>query len=85
LNWRVDLDRRAERELQHLPDAVLQRIADRLTQLEENPFPRGSKKLKGGGGYRLRVGDYRVLYDVFPAKRTVVIYACRHLKHVYRG
>jgi mRNA interferase RelE/StbE len=81
----VELNRRAERELERLPDAALQRITKRLRQLEENPFPRGSKKLKGGGGYRLRVGDYRVLYDVFPAERRLVIYACRHRKDVYRG
>jgi len=84
LSWRVEIDRRAERELARLPDPVLQRIARRLILLEADPFPRGSKKLKGGSGYRLRVGQYRILYDVFPAERKVVVYACRHRKDAYR-
>ncbi|MDO8632213.1 MAG: type II toxin-antitoxin system RelE/ParE family toxin [Phycisphaerales bacterium] len=80
---RIELGRRAERELSDLPDAVMRRIVDKLRQLAENPFPRGVKKLEGGG-YRIRIGDYRVLYDVRSADRTVVISAIGHRRDVYR-
>ena len=81
--WRTELGRRAERELSELPDAVMRRIVDKLRQLAEHPFPRGVKKLEGGG-YRMRIGDYRVLYDVRSADRTVVISAIGHRRDVYR-
>jgi mRNA interferase RelE/StbE len=84
LNWHVELDRRAERELTSLPNPILKRITDRLAALSTDPFPRGVKKLHGGSGYRLRVGDYRVLYDVFPKEHEVVVYAVGHRRDVYR-
>ena len=62
--WQVELDRRAARELRALPDDVLPRVTTRLLKLEQDPFARGCKKLQGGRGYRLHVGDYRVVYAV---------------------
>ncbi len=78
----MEVDRRAERELARLPDVVLQRIVARLLALRENAFPPGSKKLQGGG-YRLRVGDYRVLEQfkkecsVRPPCRTFPLHGSR--------
>lgn len=80
----MELNRHAERELDKLSDAVLQRIVERLRALGENPFPRGSKKLRGGHGYRLRVGDDRVLHEVFKLDRRIVVYAVGHRPDVYR-
>jgi mRNA interferase RelE/StbE len=84
VKWHVELDRRAERELEVLPDDVLQRVTDRLAALATDPFPRGIKKLRGGSGYRLRVGNYRVLYDVFARDHKVIVYAVGHRRDVYR-
>jgi mRNA interferase RelE/StbE len=84
LTWRLELGRRAEKELASLPDAIMQRILDRLQKLAENPHGPGTKKLQGGGGYRLRVGDYRVLYDVFLQERVIAVYAVGHRRDVYR-
>ncbi len=84
MTWRVELNRHAERELSALPDKVMQRIVDRLVSLAVNPLRKGTKELQGGKGYRLRVGDYRVLYDVFPRDRRIVIYAVGHRGDVYR-
>lgn len=84
MTWRVELDRRAERELEKLPDETLRRVVQRVRRLGEHPFPHGVKKLKGTGGYRLRVGDFRVLYDVLPREKLVIVYAVRHRRDVYR-
>ena len=84
MNGHLEIDHRAERELASLPDAILQRIVTKIQTLVENPFPRGIKKLKGTSGYRLRVGDYRVLYDVYPRERKIVIYAAGHRRDIYR-
>lgn len=83
MTWRVEIDHRAEREMVKLPDEILRRLVERVRALAGDPFPRGVKKLMGGG-YRLRIGDYRVLYDAVKAKRLIVIYAVGHRRDVYR-
>ncbi len=84
MTWRVELTRRAEQELERLPNNVLQRIVTKLRTLESNPFPSGVKKLQGHTGYRLRIGDYRVLYEVFTTEKQIVVYAVGNRKDVYR-
>ena len=84
MKWQVILKRSARKELERLPDEVIQRIYDQLVVLQENPFPRQSKKLKGGEGYRLRVGDYRVLYDLDEKHHMANVYAVRHRREAYR-
>lgn len=84
MSWRVVLDRRAERELGRLPNVLLKRIVAKLKGLATEPFPSGTKKLQGHSGYRLRVGDYRVLYEVIANERRIVVYAVGHRRDVYR-
>lgn len=81
----VHIERRAVKELEKI-DKNKQRIIARkaLTLLSCDPFPRGDNplRLKGEQAYRLRIGDYRVLYMV--ADNLVLIYAIRHRKDAYR-
>ena len=68
-----------------LPKHIQQRIVEKLEDLEVNPRPSGIKALKGQiPGYRLRVGNYRVLYTVDDKNRTVTVYEIGHRKDVYR-
>ncbi len=53
--------------------------------LAENPRPDGAKKLKGETGYRIRVGNYRVLYEIDDAAQLVIIYRVKHRRDVYRN
>ena len=55
--------------------------------LKEDPFPKGKgdiKKIQGSGFWRLRIGDYRVFYDIDSEKRTVYILSIRHRSKAYR-
>jgi mRNA interferase RelE/StbE len=61
-----------------------ERITKVLRLMIDDPFPRGFKKLKGSEGYRIRVGDYRVLYRVDRAARLVRVGVIGHRKEVYR-
>lgn len=84
MTWRVELSKKAEKELRRLPDNVLRRAIDRIQKLATDPWPHGSIKLEGGGGFRLRVGDFRILYDTDAKLRVVTIYAVGHRRNVYR-
>ncbi|MCI0415833.1 type II toxin-antitoxin system RelE/ParE family toxin [bacterium] len=74
------------RDLEHLPVLVQKKILEALKSLEQNPFgPQPNiKKLKGKGigRWRLRVGLYRIRYDVI--RQDVVLYRVRHRKDIYR-
>jgi len=75
----------AARSLARLPAAVRVRVATKIDALADNPYPAGTRKMKGvEHGYRLRVGDYRVVYDIFEDVVVVLILRVGHRKDVYR-
>ena len=84
MSYQIRINRSAEKELDALQSNLRARIVDRLLQLEENPRPSRVKKLQGQEAYRLRVGDYRILYTINDAEQLVIIYAIGHRREVYR-
>ena len=82
--YTVRLKPRAERELDRLPIAVARRIWERLLALERDPRPRGAAKLEGVEGYRIRIGDYRVVCLVDDDQRVVDVARIAHRREVYR-
>jgi mRNA interferase RelE/StbE len=82
--YTVRLKPRAEAELDKLPLATVRRITAKLLALEEEPRPQGSIKLEGTDGYRIRIGDYRVVYLVNDRERLVEIVRIAHRREVYR-
>lgn len=84
MTYQVILQRPAEKELEALDSSIHKRIVTRLLALEENPRPTGVKKLQGQESYRLRIGDYRVLYTIDDKSRKVFIMAVGHRREVYR-
>jgi len=82
----VLLESRAEKELKSLPQGVLKRVDIKLQALSLNPRPRGVTKLKGkeSEGWRLRIGDYRLLYQIDDKDNVVRIYRIKHRREVYR-
>jgi len=72
----------ARRELEALQSPFRNQVAGAIKALADNPYPNGCKKLKGFPGYRVRSGDYRILYTLEP--NQVTIYAIGHRKDVYR-
>jgi mRNA interferase RelE/StbE len=82
--YAVILRRSAEKELDRLTTKLRQRIASKLLELENNPRPHGVQKLQGHDGYRIRVGDYRVLYLIDDKEETIEVLAVGHRREVYR-
>ncbi len=84
MTYRVELETRARREYQGLPILAREQVADAIDDLEVNPRPPGCKKLVGENGYRIRTGDYRILYAVADRSRIVSVYRIGHRREVYR-
>jgi mRNA interferase RelE/StbE len=74
-----------EKDLRRLPARSRRRCLDRIAELRTSPRPSGVRRLVGSlHTYRLRVGEYRVVYQVDDAERTVIIQYVRHRKDAYR-
>jgi len=84
VSWLLQFHASAEKELKRLPNPVLARVDAALLRLEENPYTGDVKKLKNHPGYRLRVGQYRILFEIYSKERTVLISAVRHRGAAYR-
>jgi mRNA interferase RelE/StbE len=83
-NYRVVLTASAEKELHGLPAKMIARIVPRLERLASAPRPPGCKKLKGGENeWRIRMGDYRVVYEIDDTARTVDVTRIAHRRDVY--
>jgi len=84
VSFRVEVQRPAEKELAGFSHETKKRIAKALRGLADEPFPPGVKKLRGSDGFRIRVGDYRILYRVDAETKVVTISAIGHRGDVYR-
>lgn len=83
--YEVLIERTAERDLKSLPTDIFKRIVSRIKALSENPGPPGCHKLAGSkNDWRIRVGDYRVVYDIDDPRKRVRIFRIRHRREVYR-
>jgi mRNA interferase RelE/StbE len=83
--YQVIFARSARQELEELPRRVAERILARIETLAENPRPRGCRKLQGSSQlWRVRVGEYRVIYAIDDNKHTVDIVVIRHRSEAYR-
>ncbi len=83
-SYRIEIKRSASRELEHLPLKDRRRIVSKIQGLAKNPRPYGSQKLSGEESYRLRQGDYRVVYAVDETELSVTIFRIAHRRDAYR-
>lgn len=82
----VLLERSAEKDLRRLSPEIHDRVIDALKGLSANPRPAGCRKLTGSkSDWRIRVGDYRIIYEIADIIRVVRVNRVRHRREVYRG
>ena len=84
MSYHVTLKKSAEKELDAIHGPLLDRIRRKLFVLADNPRPIGVQKLHGQDGYRIRIGDYRVLYLIDDSTRHVEIISVAHRRNAYR-
>jgi mRNA interferase RelE/StbE len=84
MSYIVKLKDSAEKELDRIPQKNHDRIVKSLLSLSSHPLPINTQKLRGRDGYRIRVGNYRILYTVDHQESAIEILAIGHRKDVYR-
>ncbi len=83
--YHVVVERAAEKDLRRLPPNRRLRVADALRALARDPRSAGCRKLAGTKhDWRIRVGDYRIIYEIDDAIKLVRVYRIRHRREVYR-
>lgn len=80
----VLLPKKVEKQIAKLPTGIIGQIIKELKQLEENPFPQNSKKLKERNGYRVRLGDYRIIYEINLETNKIMVLRAAHRKDIYK-
>lgn len=84
MTYTVAILRRAQRELANTPAITLPHIRDAIRALGDDPRPSGCRKLAGREGWRIRVGDYRVIYEIDDHDHSVTVLHIGHRRDVYR-
>ena len=84
MTFTVSILRRAQKELADLPSGDYERTRDAIRALARNPRPPGCLKLAGREGWRVRAGDYRIIYEIDENRRMVLILHVGHRRDVYR-
>lgn len=84
MKFQIILPKSVQKELDRLPDEMANRILARLAGLESNPRPADVKKLKGRDAWRIRVSDYRVIYEIHDRILQVIVITVGHRREIYR-
>jgi mRNA interferase RelE/StbE len=85
MSYQIIISNAVQKQLDSLPKAVRTRIISEISLLAENPRPPGTVKLKGyDSEYRIRIGEYRVRYEISDEESVVFLLHCKHRKDVYR-
>lgn len=87
MNWQVFLANRAEKQVRRLPSAAFARISSAIEEMKSSPLAGDTKKLEGFENvWRKRIGEYRIIFELFPKKRAVFIYEiARRTTATYRS
>ncbi len=84
--YEVYLEAKAERELKNLPVNIFDSIIPHIKALSKIPRPSGCRKITGSkNDWRIRIGDYRVIYEINDRRKKVIVMRVRHRREAYRN
>ena len=85
MSYEIQIDKSASKQIKKLPSEIQERIQVKINNLAIEPRPDEVKKLKGReNGYRIRVGDYRILYDIFDDILLIIVVEVGHRSSIYK-
>ena len=82
--YKIQIRKSAEQEIESLPQKDRIRIVEKILTLSEDPRPRSAIKLSGEEKYRIRQGNYRILYEILDQLVTVIVVRVAHRREVYK-
>ena len=83
--YKIEISSSAEKSLKKIPKKDISKIVEAIQKLAISPFPDGSRKLRGEeGAYRIRQGNYRIIYEVIEKKLIILVLKLGHRKEVYK-
>lgn len=83
-NYSIEVKKKAQKYLSTIPKKDKLRIVGAVELLRENPLPPKSLKLKGRDGYRIRIGEYRIIYSISSNRLTVLVIIIGHRRDIYQ-
>ena len=83
--YKIELRRRAQRALDKLPKTDFQAVVEAIKGLAQTPRPRGVEKVKSTGLWRIRQGDYRIVYASDDSRQIIIIVRVGHRREIYRS
>ena len=84
MHYTILILRSAQKELAELPSEIFIQVRDAIRTLREEPRPSGCVKLSGREGWRIRIGNYRIIYEIDDAQQTLTVIHIGHRRDVYR-
>lgn len=84
MSYKIIIPNSVEKELNSLPESEINKIVIELNKLSANPYLTGSKKLTAREGWRIQVGDYRVIYDINKKSNEIYLRKIAHRKDIYK-
>ena len=84
MSYQILILRRAQKELAKLFGRDFERVKQSILKLSDHPRPSGCRKLTGRDGWRIRVGKYRVIYEIDEKEEVVIILHIGHRKDIYK-
>lgn len=84
-NYTINIKKTAVKQINALPKKIKKRVLAKINDLENNPRPSGCMKLKGRKNlYRIRIGDYRIIYSVNDYELIIYIFQVGHRREIYQ-
>jgi len=83
--YRIDVRRRAQRALDKLPESDFQAVIEAIRDLAQTPRPRGIEKVKSTSLWRIRQGDYRIIYAIDDNEHLITVVRVGHRREIYRA
>ncbi|MEI3650062.1 MAG: type II toxin-antitoxin system RelE/ParE family toxin [Dolichospermum lemmermannii FEM_B0920] len=85
MTYEIIITKTIQKQLDNLPNNIQERVYGKIAQLAEEPRPDGVVKLKGyDNEYRIRIGDYRLVYEIRDEQLIVLLVQCKHRRDVYK-
>ena len=84
MNYKIYIERSAQKALSKIPTRDQNRIIESIQNLSDNPRPSNTKKLTGKSAWRIRIGNYRVIYEIVDDRLIIIVISIGHRKDIYK-